>query len=332
MSFKVVFSPDGQRLATACDDNAARIWDDDDPEEILTLRGHTREVHSVAFSSDGRRLATQSMDGTVKIWDAVQDEAPADASGPGGALGSSRGIQPGRSTDRLRRYRRNPQGPRRGEWSDIARIHGAHRTDRVRGVQPGRENDRDRERELEKAPRSSAGSRSWDAGTGAVIRTLHAHVGMVLSVAFSPDGSRLATAGGEHVRDSGAIKIWDTKTWTEIRSLEGHSKGRVRVAYSPDGRFLASVGWDSRVIIWDANTGLPLHPPLQGHGDTYLLALAFSRDGARLATAGIDGVVIVWDTATGQEVGRFLGHKTIVWSVAFSPDGTAPPPVATMGP
>jgi WD40 repeat protein len=31
--------------------------------------------------------------------------------------------------------------------------------------------------------------------------------------------------------------------------------------------------------------------------------------------------VIVWDTATGREVTRFLGHKTIVWSVAFSPDG-----------
>ena len=62
VSFKVVFSPDGRRLATVSDDNSARIWDATTFEEILTLRGHTREVHSLAFSSDGRRLATVSMD------------------------------------------------------------------------------------------------------------------------------------------------------------------------------------------------------------------------------------------------------------------------------
>ena len=47
----MVFSPDGGRLATASDDNSARIWDATNLEEILTLRGHTREVHSLAFSS-----------------------------------------------------------------------------------------------------------------------------------------------------------------------------------------------------------------------------------------------------------------------------------------
>ena len=106
------------------------------------------------------------------------------------------------------------------------------------------------------------------------------------------------------ITDSGAIKIWDTKTGTEIGTLEGHSGGRVRVAYSPDGRFLASAGWDSRVIIRDADTGSHSTPAFEVTR-RFILGLAFSPDGARLATAGMDGTVIVWDTATGKEVCRF---------------------------
>src|SRR5262249_10143806 len=59
----------------------------------------------------------------------------------------------------------------------------------------------------------------WDASTGAAIRAVDAHAGMVLSAAFSPDGSRLATAGGEHVHDPGDVKVWETTTLQEIRNL-----------------------------------------------------------------------------------------------------------------
>jgi WD40 repeat protein len=76
VSFKVVFNHDGSRLATAGDDNAARIWVTATLQEILTLRGHKCEVHSLAFSSDGRRLATQAMGSSVMIWDAVQEKNP----------------------------------------------------------------------------------------------------------------------------------------------------------------------------------------------------------------------------------------------------------------
>ncbi len=330
VSFKVVFSPDGERLATACDDNAAKIWDTTTLEVNLTLRGHTREVHSVAFSNDGQRLASQSMGGstsTVKIWDAVNTKHPLTLPG----VGSSPTTQPGQWVQAVAF---SPDGQRiaSGGIDTTLRVHDAASAQRlheftgltepIEGVafSPDGKMIATASGNWQKAE-TLGRITLWDAEKGGVIKALQAHVGMVLSVAFSPDGSRLATAGGEHFKDSGAIKIWDTNTWTEIGNLEGHSEGRVRVAYSPDGRLLASVGFDSRVIIWDANTGLPLYPPLQGHGDILLTALAFSRDGARLATAGIDGVVIVWDTATGQEVRRFLGHKTLVWSVAFSPDG-----------
>ena len=77
----------------------------------------------------------------------------------------------------------------------------------------------------------------WDAQTGQELLTLKGHTGMAPSVAFSPDGKRLASSlAGGHRR----VKVWDAQTGQELLTLKGHT-GRVRsVAFSPDGKRLAS--------------------------------------------------------------------------------------------
>ena len=65
----VVFSPDGQRLATASADGTAKIWDATTGKELLTLSGHTGLLFNVAFSPDGKSVATTSADRTAKVWD-----------------------------------------------------------------------------------------------------------------------------------------------------------------------------------------------------------------------------------------------------------------------
>jgi WD40 repeat protein len=65
----IAFSPDGSRLAAACEDGTIPVWDATTGNKRMTLHGHTRPVRRVAFGPDGERLASASEDGTVKLWD-----------------------------------------------------------------------------------------------------------------------------------------------------------------------------------------------------------------------------------------------------------------------
>lgn len=141
------------------------------------------------------------------------------------------------------------------------------------------------------------------------------HSDAVTCVAYSPDGSRLAS-----VARDGALRVWNTATREcELQRTE-HSGMAYSVAWNPTGERLASAA-DDGVIVWDAKTGellkkLPSQFPV--------FAVAFSPDMKLLAGGIKNGPVQLWSTNDWEEVRSIPGHFADLYTetISFSPDST----------
>ena len=130
--------------------------------------------------------------------------------------------------------------------------------------------------------------------------------------AFSPDGTKLATASSDHT-----ARLWDVATGQVQEVLSGHEDNVWTLAFSPDGTTLATGSSDGTARLWDVSTG-QVQEVLSGH-EGIVTTLAFSPDGTTLATGSYDGTARLWDVATGQVQQVLSGHEHRVWTLAFSP-------------
>jgi len=278
----LAFSPDGPILVTVADGLSLQLRDASSGDLSVSVAVPKGVGRDIAISSDGKWAACAGTDGpdhVVWLWE----------------------LKSGRKRHSLR-----------GHTATIHSI--AFSTD---GNQLA-------------SGSSDKSVRLWDTRTGELTLTLSQPdqivpgqrnwgiPGMVFTVAFSPDGTLLASGGGDGVGEYGEVVLWDLPSGKLRQRLLGPGEKQVwAVAFSPDQKLLVSGQVEGTIKLIDVSTGAITR---KWHAEAQLRSLAISPDGNVLAT-GLRKDVKIWKLETGELQDTLSGHGNWVGSLAFSVDG-----------
>jgi len=252
------------------------------------------DVHSIAFSHDGKKVVTASDDGTAFIWD----------------------VESGKIL-KILRVRENSE---KSEY--YGSVYSAAFSPDGKRIVTG-----------------SADARIWDAETGKEVQKLEGHAGEVISVTYSPDGKMIATGShdrtvriwdaesgkelqklghwlssvafspdGEKIVTAGdGIRIWDAKSGKELQKMNGTVFWINSIAFSSDRKKIVIGSRDATIRILDAESGKEIKRLVAPNGKIFSVAFL---PGDRIVSVGSDPIRI-WDSETGKvlrEIGLFKGR------------------------
>ena len=143
------------------------------------------------------------------------------------------------------------------------------------------------------------------------MKTPESHSNLILSVVFSPDGTRIASRALDNT-----IGLWDAVGGAHMKTLEGHSDAVRSVVFSPDGTRIASGSGDHTIRLWDAASGTPLKI-LELHSSNVELVV-FSPDGKHILSHSHNSNIRLWDAVSGDFIGTRSSNSGSASIVQFS--------------
>jgi WD40 repeat protein/serine/threonine protein kinase len=272
---------------------------------VLTCKGHTGGVNSVALSADRRWALSGSEDNTVRLWEMNSgkclrsfDEHTTWVLSVALSVDGNWALS-GSNDNTLRLWEL-----RSGKCLRILKGH----TLGVNSVALSADG------RWALSGSNDKTIRLWELSNGECLRILKGHTSYVRSVALSGDG-RWALSGSE----DNTVRLWELNSGKCLRIFEGHTHYVKSVALSGDGHWALSGSVDRTLRLWDVNSGKCLRT-FQGHaGSVYSVAL--SANGRWACSGGEDRTLRLWDVSSGKCLRTLEGHAGSVYSVALSANG-----------
>jgi WD40 repeat protein len=293
----VIFSPDGELIASGSDDGTIKLWQRNGT--LIKTLSNLGNVFSVRFSPDGKILASGSNDGTIKLWQR-----------------DGKFLKILTRDNSIYTFNFSPKaeilasGGRDGKiklWSSngklIQTINGHTGSIYTISFSPNGEMI---------ASGSNDGTIKLWRRDGTFITTLVGHQGSVNTLSFSPDDKIIASGSKDNT-----VKLWNLKGKL-IKTLNGHNAEINSINFSPDGKIIASGSGDKTIKLWKRDG--TLIKTLTGHNDS-VMSVSFSPDKKEIASASLDATIKLWNLID-TPIPPFKGHQNIVTSISFSPDGT----------
>jgi eukaryotic-like serine/threonine-protein kinase len=320
----VAWSPDGKKLAVGGGPRTAQVWDAVTGKLLTVFDGHTNSITCIAWSPDGTRVVSGANDGTLWVWDSFSGRQ---LIGPLQHAGIVRGLSWSSDGEEIATCGIDSLAK---IWDastgKLLNAFSAHPV--VVEAVAWKPNTR----QLATVSNHDALVRLWDlTNTNRSLSALRGHLSALICLAWSPDGTWLASGG-----EDGEIKIWNPTARDALAKYDSIQASAVD--WNPDGIRIATASVDGFITIFDAATETVLKKIMTPQT---LSCVAWSGDGNRLATCiGGDGPIsssldhpaevveaahrlhpiTIWDPKSGREILTLRGQLGAMDRVAWSPD------------